>query len=274
MPRTLTRVDTRLTKLESLAEDIAERQRLSRFDTVVFLLFPVLLLITTTLSNAIANYQSVVKIPTIGPLIVELLPLLLILPFGGLLFTFLLFLKAYLGDNLRGRISACSLIYAYTVLFLLYFVQTQIPALIYGWAEEGQGWLIAYLPNLFSTVLILAAIYFMDSSMASLSGRIAAWLQENVPRKWKAEGLSTELIPSHKAAYFLLGKLTWAVACGLYAIMFVLAIVRGGLRAVSAIQFGLFLALVLVMLGALQGKRIRQFLRKASLRVSGRHQHQ
>jgi hypothetical protein len=267
-------VDTRLRKLESLAEDIVERQRLSRFDTVVFLLFPVLLLITTTLSNVITNYQSIVKIPTIGPLIVKLLPSFLILPFGGLLFTFLLFLKAYLGDDLKGRISACSLIYAYTVIFLLFFVQTQIPALIYGWAEEGQGWFIASLPSLFSTVLILAAIYFVSSSQGSLSGRIAAWLQENVPRKWKAEGLSTERIPSQKAAYLLYGKLTWTVACGLYVIMFVLAIARGGLKAVSAIQFGLFLVLVLVMFGALQGKRIRQFLRKASLQVSDWHQHQ
>jgi hypothetical protein len=266
MPRTRTRVDARLRKLESLAEDIAERQKLSRLDTVVFLLFPVLLLITTSISNVITNYQSIVKIPVIGPFIAQNLSSLLIAPFGVLLFTFLLFLKAYLGDDLKGRIDSCSLIYGYTWYFLLFFIQTQIPALIYGWAQ-GQGWLIAFLPSLFSAILILAAFYFVSSTQVSLSGRIAAWLQENVPRKWKQDGLSTERVPSYRKAYLRHGKLAWAVACALYAIMFALAVARGGLKAVSAFQFGLFLALALVMFGALQGERICQVLRKALRRT-------
>jgi hypothetical protein len=62
-------------------------------------------------------------LPTVGPLIVKSLPSILIFLPGALLFTFLLFLKAYLEDHLKGRISACSLTFVYTFISLIFLIE-------------------------------------------------------------------------------------------------------------------------------------------------------
>jgi hypothetical protein len=261
MARNQSRMEKRLRRLENLAEDIVERQKLSRLDAVIFLLYPVLLLIITRLSEVIMNYQSLTKIPTIGPLIATILPYLLVFMVGGLLFTFLLFLRAYIGDNLKGRISACSLSYAYTVIFLIYSIATQIPGLSFGLTEDGQEWFVPYLPSLFSMTLTLAAIDFVYAFQAVLSGRIAMWLKKNVPRKWKAARLSTQPVSTYKSANIKYEKITMVIACSLYAIMVGYSVSLRGLKSTSASQFGVLIGLILMTLAIVQGERVHHSLR-------------
>lgn len=246
MPRTRSRINDRLTKIENLAEDMVERQRLSRLDTVIFLIYPVLLLIITTLSNGILNYQSITKSATIGPLIDKILVPVFVYLFGGLLVTFVIFLRAYIGDNLKGRIVACGLTYGYAAICLIAVIATQIPATISGLGENGQELFITYLSTVFSSTLPLAATFFVYVFQTVLSGWTSAWLKKNVPRKWKAAGLTDKQVSATVRFFTKCGKVTLAVACGAYLIMVGHAIASRGLSGVSVIQFILLVVLVLI----------------------------
>lgn len=266
MPRTRRRPDIRLKKLEAQVEDIAERQRLSRFDTVVLLLFPVILLMITTLTSAIVNYQTLTKFPIVGPLIDKNLPILLLILVFGLIVPFLAFLKAFLQDSLKGRTDACLLMVDYLAVGLWGFVQTVISPMVYSLLSAGYPtWITSILPGTFALSITLAIFYVWTGLTGSLAGRIARWLQENVPRKWKTQGLSAKNVPALKAEYLSYGKFMLALACGLYVSILVLAIARSGLDSVSSVHFGV-LATLLVTLAAIdQEKRIRRLSKKASI---------
>jgi hypothetical protein len=242
--------DARLRKLENLTEDIIERQRLSRLDAVIFLLFPVLLLIMSATITTILNYQSVTAIPLIGAFI-KVMTIFLIVILGALFWTFFAFVRAYLRDELKGRISACSLACAYAILFLIFTGEAILPDVV-SRLGDGQRWLIpSSLLVFFFVTLFTAASLFSASIQAVVSGQVAAWLEGNVPRKWKAANFPTKNVPLYKHAFFEMGRWTFLFACGSYVILIVLAHNRG--VSVSAVQFGLLAILVLLAIVVLRG---------------------
>lgn len=83
-----------------------ERQRLTRLDTVLFLVYPIVILGITLLANGFVQYQTLGNVKILG------LPFNLLLFEGsflfalGILYGFLYFIRAYLEDDLRRRILA------------------------------------------------------------------------------------------------------------------------------------------------------------------------
>ena len=102
--------DERLWRIEREVKLLQERQCISRFDNLMFLSYPLVILGLTLLTDAIRGYEQILQTSIMGVpgdillLIVFYLGILFIIAvFGG----FGGFLYAYASDELNGRVRAC-----------------------------------------------------------------------------------------------------------------------------------------------------------------------
>jgi hypothetical protein len=254
--------------VENLAKGIVERQILSRFDTVVFLAYPIILLVMTYLANAILHYQSLPDIPFVGSSITTILWVAIAGMFSLLVVPFYRFLRAYLRDDLRGRISSCLDLVSYGAIVLIFSIELEIPILISPMLTGKYSyWLISDLPGLLAVFVAFAGVNLWHGVTASLAGAMAGWLNNNVPRKWEAAKLSLENIPVVRANSFLWGKATWVIVCCLYAIIIGLTILADGFRGASVVHLSVLIILVLATIIILKRASIHRAIQTMRSKV-------
>lgn len=184
--RTKETVRLGLADIESLLRDLAERQRLSRFDNLVLLFYPVFLALAGWVIPGLFRYEALEE--TYGywyARVVGTLPWVLIVGAGA---GFIMFLHAYFHDELWGRIDGCSILVVLAPLYFAGYLMFQ-----YGWT-----WVFS-LPVftnelLFSWILLLAGYLIAGSFIfdIALGPRrvvrhfLASWCERNVPRMYVA----------------------------------------------------------------------------------------
>jgi hypothetical protein len=95
-----------LAELKARLDELLERQRLSRFDNVFFLTYPVIILIMSWLSNALWQTEALSSHEVLGTSLSVLLPPLSLFFLMYVVFEFVMYVHAYCKDNLAARISS------------------------------------------------------------------------------------------------------------------------------------------------------------------------
>jgi hypothetical protein len=254
--------DEHMARTESLLGELLERQRLSRFDTVMFLAYPIVILGMTVLPNAFLQYQ---EISFMGVhLVYTVLPVSMAFVFG-LVVGFLYFVHVYLSDNLRGRMFAAQ----YVIIngsflpfgLLLILLVTPIQEL----ALKGSSQILwGALPVALTGFLTLTSIQLMVGMTLRVSDKIAQWFETNVPIILK---VNRTFLPRYDRDekdviedIGLLIKFCWAVVCLLYGLMVILAVWADGLHGIAAYHTAILIGLICATLVVADRKRLRAIL--------------
>jgi hypothetical protein len=183
-------IDERLIVLRNMIEDLIERQRISRFDTILFLIYPVLLAGMTGLTNAILQYRALQSISILGIDFMAILALGSLFILGVLGVGFFSFILAYLHDDLIGRIRACVYLvgmsgFALQLLFLVYvlpeynvFAEIQKPDVLTS---------LVWLGLTLGTGGTWRSLWRASTSLSKQW--ITAWFERTAPRVSVAQGL-------------------------------------------------------------------------------------
>jgi hypothetical protein len=173
--------------LRDMVEDLIEHQRVSRFDTILFLLYPVLLAGMIALTSAILQYRALQGISILG------IDFVVILVLGGLLIIavlglgFVAFILAYLRDDLKARIGACVyIIDMFGLLIIMFLLACAVPGfqIFEGIVKPDslrhglQGGLA------FGVGYTMSAVWAAPTSLSRQ--RIASWFEGAAPRMFVA----------------------------------------------------------------------------------------
>ena len=251
-------IEERLTKLENLLDDMNERQRLTRFDTVMFLVYPVVIAATTLLASGFVQYETLGNVKVLG---VALSSLLLYGSLGiacGILYAFLMFVLAYLADDLRRRIlSARWVAWGATFLgaqLLLVFSVAPITSSLEAITQGSNSSVPTILAFIFVMSLTFLVISLADGMQELFAGLAVSWSRNNIPVRF------SKMVPLKdfsKSLHFsfLIGKIAWAAMCIDYAVMVALALLTKGLQ--QNIKYHSVTAFFLLSLTAVVFLRLR-----------------
>ncbi len=217
----------RLTRIEGLLEDLMERQRISRLDTVMFLAYPVIISGTILLVNATSQWETLgrIKILTVS---FQSLFLFLGLFFGfGLVLTFVAFIRAYVADDLRGRYRSCRWFFGQTftaVLLVLLLPMGSVTEL----AERYSS--LPSLGNIIPLVFMFATIQLWDNiAVPRMRKSTSMWFVSNLPRRSEAENVTVEFSSRGDEFGTRLGKIIWFIGYLGYGLIVIDSIFRHGL---------------------------------------------
>jgi hypothetical protein len=241
-------VDERLKGIENRVEMLLECQCLSRFDNLMFLMYPLLILATTVSLTIAVQYGAMQKVFLWYVRLTDILDIFRILLFIGLGAAFVRFCHAYAKDSIRGRMTS--------VRILLW---------VLPWIAFGVGGLFLYPKNptsLFPTptsvlplllTVSIAVRFSADVTRDRGSSRIVSWFESAIPLTLKAaqvslvfETSSTKLAASHGVKFF------WSVSFVMYLMILTIATCRGQLGGETVSEAlcgaGLFTAIEVLIL--------------------------
>jgi len=225
-----------LAAIGKMLDDLVERQRLSRLDTVVLLQYPVLIALLGAFMNVVWNYGSLrsghIFNVNVGFLLVSLNGFFII----GLCYGLFRFVRAYIEDDFRGRLSACT----YDSTIVVNSVLSQILWLVTA------GSLVLVLPEVFpleyalllqvstlgvfAVIVFLVGAYFSDGMNYWLKQQVVSWSQRNIPRTFERAEIPYASYPPKAAAAFTRSKISWGVLCFMYAVMTLVVVRAKGLQ--------------------------------------------
>lgn len=270
--------EVRLRDVENQLSDLIERQRIGRFDTVVFLAYPAILSGLAALANDALQFENLRRIQVLGQPVIDLILVMAIIFAVGIVRSFGHFIPAFLRDDLRGRISSCLSIVNWSV-FLLYFSSSSLLILPFGELGKrsfGYDWIGFLVWAIFSEAfrdvrqgLIIA------SAQASVS-----WFEKNTPRRLDLErrigtlsGPGAEwrdplmlrkytLPPSESASFhFMLSKISALIGCVVYGVLLLRAFAIEGIS--DTLYFhGFALTALIIMIVVLSLGSIKTALRR------------
>jgi hypothetical protein len=211
-------------RLEGRLRELLERQRLSRFDTLMFLLYPTAIAAFTTLASSLWQISTLRKFQVFAGLtaadLVPLLTLLVIIFISGLV----LFVRAYASDRMRDRIEAAGLLALGVILIggsilLLVGVVTLfgpvqgigIPLPLQGYQTWFFG--IGVLLLLSWTLLVFAVAYEVQDHVHSA---VALWFMKNLHLLCAKENLAFRQLPRWHHTY--IAVLFFAICLPSYAV--------------------------------------------------------
>jgi hypothetical protein len=261
-----TTTDERLTRVETLLQNLLERQRLTRFDTVMFLAYPLVIAGMTLLPNAYLQYQALQNVSIMGVALGSILVVLTLFFVLGLVVGFTRFVFAYLVDNLRGRILAARFLITFAGLLaiqlLLMFLGPQVLEL----ARKDSSlvpWGIPIPSILFTATLGFAIFELWEGMTDRFTKRILRWFETNAPLTLEASTI--ELVATRQnlakdaESSIRLASVSMCVACGFYGAMVILATRASGVLELAAYH-AVFLAVLLVAtLMVVVRKKIKTF---------------
>jgi hypothetical protein len=255
-------LDERLDRLENVLQEVAERQRLSRFDNLMFLAYPLVLAGQTGLANLLWNSDAL-KSVKVGGLPFEGIVLGGSIVLGVALFwTFLIFIQAYVADDLLGRIMACHYLMETTIVvailpFTAFIIRIgalppELASVVPGATHLFQEMLTAVLFFVAAFALILLWQAVTSRSIVT----VCAWFHRNVPRRFAQDGLSAletsfRLIQTKR---FRVGRILMIGVCSVYAVIVVLAALVEPQTA--AYRGALLIGIVAMTLMMFLGKRL------------------
>lgn len=164
-------VDERLRRIEIYLEDLTERDRISHFDTIMFLVYPLILWLPSVSYPKFIGYAILVLV------------FLLVLGFCR-------FALAYLRDDLKGRIEAVdhlvlSCCLSVTAFILYYRIWINLFG-IFFWAPTPSEYIVIVLGYSCICALGLSAAGLIEAPRPFLRHFVASWFEKNVPRKYVA----------------------------------------------------------------------------------------
>jgi hypothetical protein len=175
---TMSNLDERLERIEKQVMILLERQRLSRFDNIMFLIYP-LVIFGTTLSFTISlQYDVIRNIQMWGVPLLPILETLRLIFVGVFGVAFSIFVIGYARDSMKGRLMS---LYMLGVVGFLWTLPVLLPLL---------SLLRIVLPDIFTSweVQFLlwmscggAIFYLVSEELDRLLGRLAKWFQDSVP---------------------------------------------------------------------------------------------
>jgi hypothetical protein len=183
-------VTRRAGKVERILIGIAERQKISRLDTAMFLLYPLCLTGSIWLwstYNQIAVYREIKILGISFDVLIFYVSLFFIF---GIAFSFLLYLRAYLADSMMGRVRSCNVLTGESVIFVS-VMTIPVGAQIRQLAAKASDF--AWMGDLVQILLGTAAGLFWDATVVwKLQRKVAVWIADNVPQRLKEAKLRLE----------------------------------------------------------------------------------
>jgi hypothetical protein len=242
-----------LTAIGKTLDDLVERQRLSRLDTAILLQYPVLLALLGAFTNALWNYGSLQSIHvfsvTVGFLLVSMNGFLII----GLCYSLFRFLQAYLEDDFKGRLSACTSDSTIIVGLLLIQILWLVAAgsLVSGPLPEALPREYALQLELstmpvFAVIVLIVGICFRDGLNYWLKQRVVSWSRDNIPKTFEGAQIPYASFPPKAAVAFRRLKISWAVLCLIYAAVTIAVVRAKGLQWSSGTMYCLIILAMLV----------------------------
>ena len=218
--------DKRLERIENRVEVLLERQRLSRFDNLMFLAYP-LMIFSITLSMYMSVQYEALGTPKVWSLpLVELLEVLRVLLGLGLGLPFVVFLFAYGVDSLDLRLVSVALL---ALVILIPFGSSfamvalfSILGTVIDVATISVTSVIVLVPFLFSAMFLLleAAFRIVD--------RVGSWFKRTMQISLKEGVVSMHLHLPPKVPVARLGvKASWSAGLLAFITVLVIATCRG-----------------------------------------------
>jgi hypothetical protein len=216
-----------------ILEDLVERQHISRLDTIAFLSYPALIAGWTAFANVIWNYQ-VLRSTKIFDLevvwfLIPIMGAIVILMLSG----FLNFGRAYLADDLKGRVHAwhsfsenLSRMIVFTLIFPIYLIAYDLYQK-YPLDLLLRPIVIAWL--LMSVMLALFAAWeeFVSRPLGKF---LESWLGSNAPRKLEASGIDFQKEFLFRVPFSKICMLGWVSFCISYTVVTALVLMADGIR--------------------------------------------
>ncbi len=244
-----TSIDEKLDKIENMLEDIQEKQRISRFDNLMLLTYPLFFFCFTLLMIAYSNLELLKLIKFFGLPLDSWLFMATMIYLMFLAFPFAIFIRAYISDSLKWRMTASDTLVFYTILWSS-FILLLIAGSPLGELAKN------YAPML--NLLLLGSFGFsfgrfiLNASVSRAENRLLQWLQANFDRRIRMENIKM-FKPETARGPTILHKISWLVFFGSYAYVIYLATLSDGLT--STIYHILYL-IVLIIIAALDFKGI------------------
>jgi len=216
-------VDETLKGIENRVEMLLERQRLSRFDNLMFLMYPLVILgITLSLSLSL-QHEVIRSVQVWGVPLVQLFEVFRILVPLGLGLTFLYFCLAYAMDRLGMRLVSLE-----SLILILFALVVCVLGLLFGSWQILLG--IFTVPTALLDMLLFGiALYLLFlEARGRFIGWVASWLGKSMPTTLKAAQVSLDTW--HKLPrYRLVIKVSWSVGLLVYFVVLLSAAWRGQL---------------------------------------------
>lgn len=262
--------------MDNLLEEIVERQKLSRFDTVMLLAYP-LLLSGMAASFGVLSQRAIqdwflrgVYEPILGLVffVTMVSTIVSILWLVMLAWNFINFIRAYLGDDIRARMRAShnvvrSLAWLSVVLLTIFAV---LPVFDLA-TKAGKGpasvlsWILALA---FGTGIGMTASSFWNEAIPWFAREIARWSEKNLPHMLASAHVSFADVLFGSAAemrerhHWRLGCM---VVCIIYSIMIALAIQAQGLAGTGLYYIVFLIVLIAVTIAIIFRARPKTILR-------------
>jgi hypothetical protein len=243
-------VNEQLAEIENRVELLLERQRLSRFDNLMFLVYPMVLFGITLSLTASIQYEAIKTIMIWG------MPLTLILDIfryafsAGFGLTFVIFCIGYGADSLNLRLfslEALVTLLSLLTLFLLMLRMWQtlggMFATFYGMFTSDAVQLLIVSPFLF------ALIGFVVGGGRRFVDWTASWFERSMPITFKQARVSLDLYRTSKLPWpitRLISKASWSVGVIMYFIILAIAAWRGQLSG-KVVYDALYVAAFLII---------------------------
>jgi hypothetical protein len=184
----MSHAEDRLAEIESLLQELLQRQRLSRFDTLMFLLYPVVIAGSTWILSVFWQMPILQDARVVGVPFTEILRIASVVIFF-LILGFLVFAYAYASDNIGLRafasgifgFSACFSATAFSLLFVvgtLYgpVTTSEMPQILRPYAAWlGLPAVVAALG--WTYVVWVAAV----TARSYVQNRVTAWFTRSLP---------------------------------------------------------------------------------------------
>jgi len=170
-----------LVRLEARLDELLERQRLSRFDNVFFLTYPVIILILSWLSNALWQAEALSSHRIFGTSLSALLSQVSLVFLMLVVLEFVMYVRAYYKDDLAARIySSASLaggiIVVLGIAFAMLFPERALAYLV-------EKHIVSQLPSGLLVALWAFSLGYLSSAHIFKGSRrvFSVWFRENLP---------------------------------------------------------------------------------------------
>ena len=215
----------KLDKIESMLEDVVERQKISRFDTLMFLMYPAVFFCLAILINAYSSWKLLKDLYLLGwPLGFVLFGMSYV--FGTvLILPLVIFIRAYVTDSLRLRIGACFISLVMTICYVFLALAIILPSPISDLARRYGD--IARL--VVTNALGMLIVSFIAEPIVYVEDKITLWFFENLPQRIRREGFKLKR-PRIAKRVFVARKLVWLTFSLSYGTIVILAIRLEGLH--------------------------------------------
>jgi hypothetical protein len=231
---------SRLIRIERTIEELDQRQRMSRLDTVILLLHPIVLAGVTALITL--PYSSLIKTEVFslrgGLLIIVVSVSFFFL--CGVVLGFVEYILSYLANDVARRVRSCrKLVWGLFGMAFQLAALPIVPSLQYVGTHFSNDALAAF--SIFWTIASGVCIRAWSGLVSKSSEKITSWMEENVPRCLGGTGLSSGMYALEARSHFGRIKIDLSYGCMLGTVEVIWAWFRG----IRELAF-LFLFLLLI----------------------------